>query len=190
MPIPSNVSDLLTPRRYGVSFPCATGCQMRFVRNGRDLGGFYSFRQWGGARKAVEAAISRNRNLQAKYRFGSRVKKISPLRTPNSNTGVLGVSGQWKYDKRRDHWEWRYQVRWQDRTGKSCSKSFYVPPCSSADWFLHALRTAIQFRKAWEAYPLEFEPARYKIWRTKRLYLPGTPDLPSEFFAQCKRDAA
>lgn len=48
--IPYSVYDLLAETRYGVSFPCDSGCQMRFKQEGKDLGGFYPYSQYGGVR--------------------------------------------------------------------------------------------------------------------------------------------
>lgn len=61
--IPEDVLNLLKETRYGVSFPDPSGCQMRFVNNGVDLGGFFPYRQHGGIKGAVQAAIERNKEL-------------------------------------------------------------------------------------------------------------------------------
>lgn len=185
---PKAVADLLKDTRYGVSFPCTTGCQMRFVHKGEDLGGFYAYSQWGGVRPAVKAAIARNQQLRAKYGRNDQGRlRVREKLITHGNTGVVGVSGSWNYDRRRDSWSWRYQVSWRI-DGVPKTKSFHLMASATPDQFLHAFRTAIQFRREWELTGNQFDPSRYQLWRTRRLYEPGTPLLPDDFF-QSPRDS-
>ena len=185
--IPKEVQDLLEETRYGISFPVPSGCQMRFIHKGEDLGGFYAYSQWGGIRKAVEAAISRNMQLRMKYGRNEKghLKTREVLET-KGNTGVVGVSGNWTFDKRRNTTRWRYQVSWR-MDGVPKSKTFDLSESATPDQFLHAFRTAIQFRKEWEMKKESFDPSPYRLWRVRRLYEPGRPLLPEGFFEDLSR---
>src|SRR5690554_7816248 len=91
--VSSVVDDLLRETRYGISFPCSSGCQMRFIHEGVDLGGYYSYSLYGGIREAVQAAISDNKKLRERYRCrpdGGRPYKLH--RKPHGTTGFVGVS--------------------------------------------------------------------------------------------------
>ena len=184
MAIPAEVTHLLESDRHGITFPCQSGCQMRFIHQGKDLGGFYSYRQWGGIKKAVEAAIQRNTALRAKYGRGKagRIQTRSQFE-PRSNVGVVGVSSSRYFDKRRQRYYFRYLVAWADGKGRRKVKSFNLLANSTPDQYLHAYRSAIQFRKEWEALLAEFSPSKYTLWRDKRLYAPGTPTLPADFWS-------
>lgn len=182
--IPAPVRDLLKDDRYGVSFPDPSGCQMRFIERGEDLGGFYAYSHYGSIRKAVEAAVSRNQQLR--IAFGRRGRhRQGPRKTqkPWSNTGKVGVSGSWLYDPRRDRWGFRYQVHWK-RDGKPASKSFHLSAGFSADHQFHAFRTAMRFRQEWEQDLDAFDPAPFQLWRSRRLYYPDRPLLPEGFWEQ------
>lgn len=180
--IPASVRGLLKETRYGVSFPHDSGCQMRLVHQGENLGGYYNYNEWGGVRQAVEAAINRNKQLRAALnRENSGNPKIRDHRSNRSNTGVLGVSKNTYYDKRRGRYYTRYMASWR-RNNKNQNKGFHVPENATADQHFHALRTAIQFRVRWESSGNQFSPSRFKLWRQKRLYEPGEPDLPLDFF--------
>lgn len=180
--IPSAVLDLLEDTRYGVSFPVPSGCQMRFVHEGVDLGGFYAYSQYDGILKAVQAAIIDNKALRDRYRRrpdGKRPYRFQ--RAPHGTTGVVGVSCGPYFDPRRDKEAYRYQVSWRQNESPR-SKTFHLSASANADQHLHAFRTAIQFRKEWEMLLGEFDPTKYKFWRTRRLYEPGHPALPLSYW--------
>lgn len=180
--IPKEVRGLLKETRYGVTFPHDSGCQMRLVHQGDNLGGYYNYTEWGGVRQAVEAAINRNKQLRALLNRNAMGKpKIRDFRSNRSNTGVLGVSKNTYYDKRRGRSYIRYMASWR-RENQNLSKGFHISETATADQHLHALRSAIQFRAEWESSGNQFSPARFNLWRQKRLYEPGDPDLPPNFF--------
>lgn len=181
--IPEEVRGLLSESRFGITFPCPTGCQMRFVQNGKDLGQFYAYSQWGGKLAAVHAAISRNQQLRTLYkRNKSGRPRVSEYTSSRSNTGVLGVSKNTYFDKRRNRRYARYMASWR-KNKENRSKGFHLAADAPADQHLHALRSAIAFRKDWEVHRDSFDPARFKLWKQKRLYELGSPDLPSGFWA-------
>lgn len=180
--IPYIVQDLLIETRFGISFPCNTGCQMRFIHEGEDLGGFYAYSKFGGIREAVKTAISDNRDLRAEYRCRSDGKRAYRFqRQPYGTTGFVGVSCGPYYDPRRDIEAFRYQVHWR-RNSQQRSKTFHLSVGATPDQHLHAFRTAIQFRKEWECFLDDFDPGRYTLWRSYRLYEPGQPVLPDSFW--------
>lgn len=185
MPIPTEVQDLLSERRFGISFPCKSGCQMRFIHERKDYGHFYSYAKHGGIRSAVVAAIQDNQALCEKYRRkrdnGRPTFRIHAKNA--SNTGVNGVSGSLYHDARRNRSYFRYQARWQDSQGKAHIRSFNLVEPSTPDQRLHALRTATHFRKQWELELEQFKPERYQLWKTRRLYEDGQPVLPNDFWA-------
>ncbi|KMT67061.1 hypothetical protein [Catenovulum maritimum] len=172
MPYPEKLSpklqQKLTENTFGISFPSRSGCQMRFVRNGKDLGGFYSYKQWGSVNKAVEAAISKNRQLKALYPISKTNRKRKPK--PDASCGFNGVGFREKLDKRRNKIERFYWASFK-RNGKPAIKTFSLGYKEfSADQQLHAYRTAIQFRKEWELLDSEMKEEKYKDWQNKRLY--------------------
>jgi hypothetical protein len=180
--IPEEVRDLLAGTRYGVSFPEPSGCQMRFIQDGVDFGEFFSCRQYGGVRQAVQSAIEKNKELRERYgRKPDGKPKHRIHRKRDGTTGVVGVSGALYYDKRRDTWAFRYQSSWR-RKGKPQSKTFHLSKDATPDQLLHGLRTAVQFRKEWELMAEDFDPVRYQQWRVRRLYDPGEPLLPAGFW--------
>ncbi|KXS55600.1 MAG: hypothetical protein AWU57_49 [Marinobacter sp. T13-3] len=181
--IPFEVRDLLAETRYGITFPCDSGCQMRFVHRGVNRGGgFYAYSQYGGVRPAVKAAIEDNLMLRKKYRRKANGKPTYRYRiTPKGALGVVGLSFAHDYDRRRDVYSWRYQAFWR-KDSKPRSRTFYLQWDATPDQHLHAFRTALQFRKEWEALLGEFDPARYTLWCTHRLYEPGHPRLPDDFW--------
>lgn len=181
--IPFIVHDLLQETRYGITFPFSSGCQMRFIHQGVDLGGYYSYSKYGGVRESVLAAIRDNVALRTQYRRrpdGRRAYHIQ--RAPHGTTGVVGVSCGQYHDPRRDTEAFRYQVHWR-RDSQRKAKTFHLSAEATTDQHLHAFRTAIQFRKEWEALLDDFDPTRYKLWRNCRLYLPGSPSLPDSFWS-------
>lgn len=171
MSIPIEVEDLLKDQAFGVSFPCRSGCQMRFIRNGVDLGGYYSYAQWGGIRKAVEAAISENQKLRTLYKRKGAGGKVAfrDGGNPKNNTGVMGVSGSWYFDPRRDKYYFRYLVRWVDPEGQAHIKTFNLVEPFTADQQFHTFRTAVQFRKSWEFHMDDLNHAMFEYWRSRRL---------------------
>ncbi|WP_166255922.1 hypothetical protein [Marinobacter salicampi] len=180
--IPAEVRDLLAESRFGITFPCPTGCQMRFIQEGKDLGQFYAYSHWGGMRGAVEAAISRNQQLRALYKRNKSGRPRSRERSPSrSNTGVLGVSKNTYFDKRRNRYYARYMASWR-KNSENRSKGFHLAAEATPGQHLHAFRSAMAFRHDWEEHGDTFDPARFKPWKQKRLYEPGSPDLPSGFW--------
>lgn len=181
--IPQDVLKLLEETRYGVSFPYPSGCQMRFMHNGVDLGDYYSYRAHGGIKEAVKAAIAKNVELRGRYRRSPKGRPIYRFHSrPHGSTGVVGVSGAKYHDSRRDIWAYRYQVSWR-KNHRPMSKTFHLSDDCSPDQMLHAFRTATQFRAEWESTLDEFDHVRFQQWRVRRLYEPGQPLLPEGFWA-------
>lgn len=138
---------------------------MRFVRGGKDLGGFYSYKMYGGTLKAIKAAMSRHQQL-----------KIAKPRKREAHCG--NVSWFEKYDKRRGKTTYGYQVFYYSAEGKLRNKNFgfgYRRP--SANRQLHAFRTAKLFRYFFEIYGPDFDQSWFENWKHRRLY-----DSDKDFF--------
>lgn len=182
--IPVEAQDLLTHRKFGITFPCASGCQMRFRHDGGDLGGFFSYASYGGIRQAVEAAIKRNQELCKQ--FGRKRATGKPAyradSQSSSNTGVSGVSGSEYQDSRRNKTYYRYAVRWACPDGRKRIKTFNVMAPYTSDQLEHARRSAIAFRKEWEARLDEFQPQMFQLWREYRLYDEGHPPVAMDLW--------
>ncbi|WP_017445252.1 hypothetical protein [Gayadomonas joobiniege] len=160
---------------HGISFPCDTGCQMRFIRNKVDLGGFYSYRQWGGVEKAIKAAIHRNEQLKALYPT-SMIKRVHKPKDDTS-CGFNGVGFREKLDKRRQEVERFYWVSYR-KNGKPAVKTFSLGYADySAELQLHAYLTAIQFRAEWDLFGTDMYEDKYKDWKKCRLYRNGYPSV-------------
>lgn len=173
--IPKKLRDLLVADPHGISFPCETGCQMRFIRNKSDLGGFYSYRQWGSIEKALKAAIHRNEQLRALYP-ASTIKRIHKPRQDTS-CGFNGVGFRQKLDRRREEIERFYWVSYR-KNGKPAVKTFSLGYADySAELQLHAYLTAIQFRAEWDLYGSDICEDKYRNWKKVRLYRPGYPSV-------------
>ncbi|GEM_PF-2240321 len=171
--IPKQYQAILENDAHGISFPCKSGCQMRFIRNKVDMGGFYSYKQWGGIDKALKAAINRNKQLKMLYPTHRIKRQHKPKE--GASCGFNGVGYREKLDKRRNEIERFYWVSYR-RNGKPAVKTFSLGYSDfSADLQLHAYRTAIQFRAEWDADGNSMEEAKYKKWKSVRLYDPGYP---------------
>jgi hypothetical protein len=171
--IPVDLTPTLEKDAHGISFPCDSGCQMRFIRNKKDLGGFYSYKQWGGIEKALQAAMSRNQQLKALY----PASKIRRVRKPKDGTscGFNGVGFREKLDKRRNEIERFYWVSYK-KDDKPAVKTFSLGYTAfDADVQFHAYRTAIQFRKEWDELGEDMNFGKYKNWRKIRVYELNSP---------------
>lgn len=168
--IPEFVLKSLTPEQrrqlsengHGLSFPCKSGCQMRLIKDGQDLGGFYSYRQFGSIAKAVQAAMNKNRHL-----------KVAIKSQPGGASKSEFVYFVNRFDKRKGKTEYRYQVSYR-KNGKVANKAFSLGHAEpSADKLLHAYLTAKLFRFYYEELGEDFDESCFKRWKHTRLYLPG-----------------
>ena len=172
--IPDEVRDLLTTDRYGITFPSNSGCKLQLIRGGKDLGRYYSYREWGGIRKAVQAAISRCRQLRALH-----PKQKTPR--ADASSPFEGLTWGSQTDKRSGTTEWRYQVTWREQ-GNTKTKTFSLGADFTPDQRFHAYRTAIQFLHEYKLYTILFEPEKYVHWRTLRMYVADTPTVPLDMW--------
>ncbi|BCX88514.1 hypothetical protein MIN45_P0883 [Methylomarinovum tepidoasis] len=157
-----------------ITEPDPFGYQVRIVRRGVERSRYFSHKLWGGKRKSLQAAI-RWRDQMLVILKGSRTRFMKTPRNKIS-TGVTGVSRTIKYDKRKDKSYLCYTVFWI-KDGKPRNKTFQVGNVKSvtADQELHAYRTAVAFRKAYEYaidhdYP--FDDTLFRNWKRIRLYEP------------------
>lgn len=155
-----------------ISQPDQHGWQVRIVREGKQHSRYFAHKQYGSRQKSLKAAI----------RWRDLMQVVLPKRKPfftrlasNQSTGVIGVSRAIHHDKRRDTAYLRYQVSYQQKNGRSASKTFQVGPADrvTAEQERHAFLTAIQFRKDYEQSRLNresFDSERFLQWRNERLY--------------------
>ncbi|MCP4523411.1 MAG: hypothetical protein GY828_04265 [Candidatus Gracilibacteria bacterium] len=151
---------------------------MRFIRNKKNLGSFYSYKKWGGVNAAIEAAISQNKVLKAQHPTSKirRVRKPKEGRHPSA--GFNGVGFRKKLDKRRGEFEHFYWVSYKKKD-KAAVKTFSLGYTAyDAETQLHAYRTAIQFRKEWDELDEGMDFERYKHWRKNRVYCPNNSKAP------------
>lgn len=162
--IPKKIKSKLPPHLvksleldgYGISFPESSGLQMRFLRDGKDLGGFYSYLQFGGVKKACEAAISRNMQLRAAI----------PRIIESPFDGVYWVE---RNDKRKGKIEYTYRVNYKKPDGSKSVRSFgFGHKMPSPDKQLHGFRTAKLFRYMDSIGELDYQ--WFNRWKHVRLY--------------------
>lgn len=161
-----------------ITQPDKGGYQVRIVRQGKEYSRYFAHRAWGGKTKSLKAAESwRDQQLAV---LGKAITHIidGPALPNNKSTGIRGITKVIHHDKRRDTKSLVYQVHWKDH-GKIKNKKFHVGRVEkvTADMDLHAFRTAIHFRKGYEAsvkYNKDFDPEIYKNWRTERVYDDGS----------------
>lgn len=146
---------------HGISFPDKSGCQMRIVRRGKDLGGFYSYAQYGSVEKAIVAAMNRNKQIRLKWAMENR---------PSEKDFCYLVVRE---DKRKGKTEWSYRVNYR-KAGKVACKAFSMGhKAPSAEKQIHAFLTAKLFRFYYEEIGMNFDESIFKRWKHVRLYLPG-----------------
>ncbi len=166
-------SLIIAPLKH-ITEPDKHGYQVRIVRKGKEHSRYFSHSSWGSKAKALAAAQSwRDQQLVS---LGSRIKSMVDrgALTNNKSTGVRGVTKTQTLDKRRNKSYLVYQVHWKQK-GVVKNKKFQVGSVEkiTADQDIHAFRTAVHFRKAYEMSVLEdldFDPVWYQNWKKERLY--------------------
>ncbi len=176
-----------------ITEPDAFGYQVRIVRRGVERSRYFSHRLWGGKHKSLKAAINWRDQMLAILKGG----RTRFMKTPSNkiSTGVTGVSRTIKYDKRKDKSYLCYTVFWI-KEGKPRNKTFQVGNIKTvtADQELHAYRTAVLFRKAYE-YAIDndhpFDDLLFKNWKNMRLYeLSGNSQAVNDDIAQAAMKVA
>ena len=166
-----------------ITEPDKHGFQVRIVRKGKEHSRYFSHSSWGNKDKSLAAAQSW-RDQQLVF-LGSRIKSLvdQAALTNNKSTGIRGVTKTVTLDKRRNKSYLVYQVHWKHKDVVK-NKKFQVGSVDTvtADQEIHAFRTAVHFRKAYEMSVLEdldFDSQWYQNWKTNRLY-ESPIQLPSE----------
>lgn len=170
--IPEHLRPLLRKDRHGISFPTTNGCQLRIIRNRKNLGKFFSYRQYGGVENAILAAIEEC----DKIRGANPVAHVRPRKpgTPAS-VPVNGVGFRKKYDKRRAEYEHFYWASYK-REDRPAVKTFSLGYTEYSDEMKqHAFESARYFRKLWDAQGPTMDFDQFKSWKRVRLYEEGHP---------------
>ena len=162
--LPSDLISQLSQDGHGLSFPEPTGVQMRFIREGKDLGGFYSYNQCGGVVKALRMAMSRCQQLRVKH----------PPKAHSSKDYVHWIE---RYDRRKGKVEYSYRVYYNDGTRQLCKSFGFGHNRPSAFKQLHGYRTARLFHFMYELYGAGIveHMAWFKPWKEIQLYDPDRP---------------
>lgn len=128
-----------------ITEPDGMGFQVRVVRKGKERSRYFSHRQYGGKRKALQAAIDWRDEIKEKYPEKAK-------RPVQSNTGIRGISRTTKFDKRRGITYVSYSVHYKDENGYPSNKTFFVGDVAmiSDKEEQKALRAAKRFRKEYE----------------------------------------
>ena len=156
----SDTLKMLAEHGHGISFPSPGCCQLRVIRNKKNLGGTYNYKLYGGVGKAVRAAISRSRQLKAVFPGASEAQAKKDY-----------VHWSERLDKRNNKMMYSYRVYYQDAEGKKKPKEFgfgYRHPCP--DKQLHGYRTARLFRHFVELYGKSVDIHWFADWKEVRLY--------------------
>jgi len=164
---------LIAPKKH-ITEPDKHGFQVRIVRKGKEHSRYFSHSSWGNKAKSLAAAQSwRDQQLAL---LGTRIKSQVGLGalTNNKSTGVRGITKTITLDKRRNKSYLVYQVHWK-QNGVVKNKKFQVGAVDkvTADQEIHAFRTAVHFRKAYEMCvldDLDFDSQWYQNWKESRLY--------------------
>ena len=168
-----------------ITEPDKHGYQVRIVRKGKEHSRYFSHKSWGNKAKSLVAAQSwRDQKLAI---LGKKIKSLvtqGPLNN-NKTTGVRGVTKTITFDKRRDVHYLVYQVHWKQK-GNVKNRKFQVGAVDNItpDQELHAFRTAMHFRKAYEMcveMDIDFDSSWYSNWKKNRLY-----DMPLDISSSNK----
>lgn len=155
-----------------ITMPDAHGYQVRIVRAGKEYSRYFSSKVWGGEERALEAAV----NWRDMKRASLPKKLAEENQQPkNNSTGINGVSKVVHFDKRRNTETLRYQVSYRTKNSRQSVRTFQVGHTKSltTEDDMHALNTAIAFRKEYElarSLDEEFNAERYSNWKNEKLY--------------------
>lgn len=163
---------ILRRDRHGLSFPTPTGLQLRLQRNGKDLGQYYAYSQYGNPMMVVRRAIEDAKVLKdANPKMPSGRKR---LRVPEDT--MDGVGFRRKVDSRRLESESFYWVEYYDADGKRRTRTFSLGYTHHSLAFkAHAEKTANYFRLLWEREGAEMDIAQFEDWLKFKLYEPNQP---------------
>ena len=169
--IPSNIKSVLSDSLvkllekdgHGISFNSKISAQMRYIKDGVDMGGHYPLSRYSSWEELLLIAIEDNENLR---------KSI-----PNSSYGCSpdkGVSFVTRYRKDRDSFEYYYSVSYYNNNVQKI-RSFYCgnENTMSSERKKHAELTAWHYRKEYckTLDPNIFSEENTKDWSIKNKYL-------------------
>ena len=132
-----------------ITNPHGIGFQVRIKRMGVEHQRYFTYKDWGSKKRALNAAISwRDQKLVVLEKSQREVGYTQAPARHNKSTGIRGVSRSLAYCKRSDQTSLVYQVHWS-KDKKAKNKKFYVGEINTvtADDEFHAFRTATTFRR-------------------------------------------
>ncbi|MEE9338809.1 MAG: hypothetical protein V3U87_12085 [Methylococcaceae bacterium] len=155
-----------------ITQPYKGAFQVRIVLKKKERSRLFSWKPWGGKKKALIAANSWRSQVLAAYDINPN--RLQHACKNNLSTGFLGVCRRVNEDKRKELFYLVYNVNWNDHTGKKRNKSFQVGNVEtySDEMDAHAFETAVEFRKEyekhWDNNTLEkFDTGKYLGWKDK-----------------------
>lgn len=133
-----SVAKLLEKDGHGLSFPGGDLVQMRYVKDGVNLGGSYPLSRYGSWNTLFLRAIADNKNLRRTLPNSSSA--------PSPDKGVLFIA---RNRKDREQTEYYYSVSYHNASGKPATKTFYCGNDNTMDHVRkkHAELTAWHFRR-------------------------------------------
>ena len=134
--LPDTLIEMLENDGHGISFPYDNVVQMRYIKDGKDLGGTYRLSKYGSWVKTLRAAYWRNEFLRDEY--------PNSAYAPDPKKGVR-LATRYR-DKHGD--EYSFQVSYK-KDGKATLRSFYFgnENTASTERKKHAEKTAWHFRR-------------------------------------------
>jgi hypothetical protein len=160
--LPYSLIKLLEKDGHGISFPSKIAAQMRYVKEGTDMGGSYPLSKYKNWTELLLSIVKRNKEL----------RRI----IPNSSYGCSpdkGVSFIARYRKDRDSFEYYYNVSYYTEK-KPSMKSFYCgnENTMSTERRKHAELTAWHFRREYcrDLDPNIFSTENTENWTTQQKY--------------------
>lgn len=158
-----SIIDLLEKDGHGLSFPGGELVQMRYVKDGVDLGGSYPLSRYKDWNTLFLRAISDNKNLRRTLPNSSSA--------PSPDKGVMFAS---RTRKDRELDEYYFNVSYKNTNGKAAVKSFYCGNENTMDHVRkkHAELTAWHFRRLYceTLDPTVFSQENTKGWAKFKYY--------------------
>lgn len=171
--IGTHTLDRLLTNKFGITFPSDKGCQVRISRYGYKRSRYLTYSKYGGIYNTI------NKAMAISEMFVRELIDVNDL-PPTIHRGYDNICLLKSKDKRRDHFVYQHII-WYNEAVSGKTKSLvlhhgrYIP---TAGQWLHAQHTALLFKIEQHIASLSgrnADRAKYKLWKTRRLYLEDRP---------------
>ncbi|MCA9496179.1 MAG: hypothetical protein KC589_04510 [Nanoarchaeota archaeon] len=157
--------------------------------NGHKVYHPYNLMEWGGLNRAYQAFVTRRDSYKLKskkiWNRKGREANCECEKKEKGSTGIPGICRKIETDKRFGTQTLKYEVHYNDSSGKSKRKKFTLSMNKySADDELHLFLTAKIFRHHYEfcnEADLEFNSEIYSNWKNEKLYEKGLPGIIAKY---------